>query len=83
MYSSQLLHNVLFSDGLFILFTSPECPQWNELGRKLTKLIMFRRNNMPGEEINLQLSFWLLLLAVFWYLLNGLKTCIFVLINEL
>ncbi|KAL9954875.1 hypothetical protein ACROYT_G042460 [Oculina patagonica] len=25
-----------------------QSPQWNELGKKLTKLIMFRRNNMPG-----------------------------------
>ncbi|XP_068729598.1 centromere-associated protein E-like isoform X2 [Montipora capricornis] len=25
-----------------------QSPQWNELGKKLTRLIMFRRNNMPG-----------------------------------
>ena len=31
------------------LYILGQCPQWNELGNKLTKLIMFRRNNMPGE----------------------------------
>ena len=38
--------------------SSGQSPQWNELGKKLTRLIMFRRNNMPGEQ---EQFFWLVM----------------------
>ena len=47
-----------FSD-LDFFTSSGQCPQWNELGKKLTKLIMFRRNNMPGEYEHVELTFGL------------------------